>query len=130
MLVASRPFPKIFHGFFEFPGGKVKQKEYLIEALKRELFEELSITIELSNTIFLYSYLIKRNSKKVYLNFFLSDKWNGSIKSMEKQIFKWVNIKQIGDCKILSSNKKILKKLEYFQFFQEHEDIISTESLS
>tara|TARA_Y200000002_G_C22128274_1_gene433729 strand:+ start:73 stop:435 length:363 start_codon:yes stop_codon:yes gene_type:complete len=117
MLVASRPFPKIFHGFFEFPGGKVQEKEYLIEALKRELFEELSINIELSNTIFLYSYLIKRNSKKVHLNFFLSDKWNGSIKSMEKQIFKWVTIKQIGDCKILSSNKKILKKLEYFSIF-------------
>ena len=117
MLVASRPFPKIFHGFFEFPGGKVQEKEYLIEALKRELFEELSINIELSNTIFLYSYLIKRNSKKVHLNFFLSDKWNGSIKSMEKQIFKWVTIKNIGNCKILSSNKKILKELEYFSIF-------------
>lgn len=117
MLVASRPFPKIFHGSFEFPGGKVKKKEYLIEALKRELFEELSINIKLSNTFFFYSYLIKRNSKNIHLNFFISDKWSGCIKSMEKQIFKWVTIKQISKYKVLSSNKKILEKLEYFSIF-------------
>ena len=43
VLIASRPPLKIFSGYFEFPGGKVEKGEFPLEALYRELKEELKI---------------------------------------------------------------------------------------
>ncbi len=42
-LLVKRPINKKRGGLWEFPGGKVKEKESLEEALKRELKEELGI---------------------------------------------------------------------------------------
>ena len=62
-MIASRPYNKSFGGFYEFPGGKVKKNEFLLEALKRELMEELSVRINVNKLIFLCSYQIKRGRK-------------------------------------------------------------------
>ena len=43
-------------GFFEFPGGKVEKSELLIEALSREVLEELNIKIDIKKVLFLKSY--------------------------------------------------------------------------
>ena len=69
-MITSRPSKKPFAGFYEFPGGKVKKKELLIEALKRELKEELSIKININKVIFLYSYQVKRRREVINLFFF------------------------------------------------------------
>ena len=52
-MIASRPYNKSFGGFYEFPGGKVKKNEFLLEALKRELMEEISGRIYVNKLIFL-----------------------------------------------------------------------------
>ena len=55
ILLTSRPDTKSFAGFWEFPGGKVKKGEFLVNALKREIFEELSIILNDKKIIFFYS---------------------------------------------------------------------------
>ena len=65
-LICSRPKGKEFAGWYEFPGGKVEKNEYLIESLKRELLEELSIKLNTRNMIFLQSYEISVKIKKFY----------------------------------------------------------------
>jgi 8-oxo-dGTP diphosphatase len=113
-LICSRPKGKEFAGWYEFPGGKVEKNEYLIESLKRELLEELSIKLNTKNMIFLQSYAIKRQNKKILLNFFITNKWSGRIKNLENQRIKWVDLKKIRESKILKSNKKIINTLSLF----------------
>ncbi|WP_198970640.1 NUDIX domain-containing protein [Xylophilus sp. ASV27] len=45
MLLSSRPAGKPYAGYWEFPGGKLEAGETVEQALRRELIEELGITI-------------------------------------------------------------------------------------
>ena len=113
ILIASRPHNKIFSGFYEFPGGKLKKNEFLLCGLEREILEELSIRINRNKVIFLKDYLIKRRGKEIHLNFFLCNEWAGEIKPMELQDLKWVKLSDILKYKMLTSNKKIIDSLCY-----------------
>ena len=113
-MITSRPYDKSFAGSYEFPGGKVKKNEFLLEALKRELMEELSVRINVNKLIFLCSYQIIRGRKKIHLNFFYTDTWLGKIKAVEKQEVKWIRLSEIKNFKMLSSNKKIIDFLNCF----------------
>src|ERR1022692_3856482 len=44
-LLTSRPEGKVYAGYWEFPGGKLETGESVQAALRRELHEELGITI-------------------------------------------------------------------------------------
>jgi 8-oxo-dGTP diphosphatase len=46
LLLSTRPEGKPYAGYWEFPGGKLEAGETVEEALRRELHEELGITIE------------------------------------------------------------------------------------
>lgn len=45
MLLSTRPPGKPYAGYWEFPGGKVEANETIEQALRRELIEELDVTI-------------------------------------------------------------------------------------
>ncbi|MFA7680083.1 MAG: NUDIX domain-containing protein, partial [Pigmentiphaga sp.] len=44
-LLAQRPDGKPYSGWWEFPGGKLEANETALQALARELHEELGITL-------------------------------------------------------------------------------------
>ena len=45
LLLSTRPEGKPYAGYWEFPGGKIETGESVEQALRRELIEELGITI-------------------------------------------------------------------------------------
>ena len=45
VLFAQRPVGKAYAGYWEFPGGKIEANETVIEAIIREIDEELGIRI-------------------------------------------------------------------------------------
>ena len=53
-LLARRPEGKLLAGMWEFPGGKLEAGETLPDGLKRELFEEPNIHVEVQDCIGIY----------------------------------------------------------------------------
>jgi 8-oxo-dGTP diphosphatase len=51
VLAARRRTPAALAGYWEFPGGKVEPAEDPVDALHRELAEELLITVELGSEL-------------------------------------------------------------------------------
>ena len=96
---------------WEFPGGKLKDRENNKEALKRELKEELSI--EVNEMIFFdeYLYEYKKLSKNLKLVFFQIFQFEGEILNKVHQQLKWIDISKLGDYDFLEGDLKIINKL-------------------
>ena len=96
---------------WEFPGGKLNNKENNQEALKRELKEELSI--EINEMIFFdeYLYEYKKLSKNLKLVFFQIFQFEGEIQNNVHQQLKWIDISKLGDYDFLEGDLKIIDKL-------------------
>src|SRR6476646_7965314 len=86
-LLARRPEGKPYAGYWEFPGGKVKPGEPLLHALRRELLEELGITVE-----YAYRWITRTFSyphATVRLCFFRVTNWHGEPQPCEGQKLSW-----------------------------------------
>ena len=118
ILIASRPETKNFSGFFEFPGGKVEKDECLIEALDREINEELGIRLNFSKIYYLNNYRILEH--KISLHFFLCLRWFGKIKNKEKQSLRWIAPNKLNNYNLLKSNESFKIFLNNFIFPTTH----------
>ena len=118
ILIASRPKMKTFSGFFEFPGGKVEKGEYLIEALDREIFEELGVSLDFNEIYYLNNH--KMLNHNICLHFFLCLRWFGKIENREKQILKWIFSTELKNYKLLKSNESFISFLNNFIFPTAH----------
>ena len=86
-LLTSRPEGKVYAGYWEFPGGKLEAGETVEQALRRELHEELGITIgaaELWKT-----QMVDYPHALVRLHFCKVRQWQGELQMREAQSFAW-----------------------------------------
>jgi 8-oxo-dGTP diphosphatase len=86
-LLTSRPEGKVYTGYWEFPGGKVEAGESIEQALRRELHEELGITIDAAQPwqVLVMDYPHAR----VRLNFCKVCDWVGEFQMREQQQMAW-----------------------------------------
>lgn len=109
ILLTERPLDKQQGGFWEFPGGKIDAGESPHQALKRELQEELAITIAvgpLLDTVY-HHYAWGSVLIIAYRCTWLS----GEIQHLEVADHVWVTPEQLVDYKILPADQPILDKL-------------------
>lgn len=86
-LLTSRPDGKVYAGYWEFPGGKFEPGETVEQALRRELHEELGITIGAAHPwheqLFDYPHALVR------LHFCKVHAWSGRFEMREGQRMAW-----------------------------------------
>jgi 8-oxo-dGTP diphosphatase len=86
-LLTSRPPGKVYAGYWEFPGGKFEPGESVVQALQRELHEELGIVIG-SATPWKVE-IVDYPHALVRLNFCKVFEWQGELEMREGQLFAW-----------------------------------------
>ncbi|MBA4212938.1 MAG: 8-oxo-dGTP diphosphatase MutT [Polaromonas sp.] len=86
-LLTSRPQGKVYAGCWEFPGGKLEAGETVEQALRRELQEEIGITIGAAQPW--REKLVDYPHALVRLHFCKVFEWTGELQMREGQRFSW-----------------------------------------
>ena len=86
-LLTSRPAGKVYAGYWEFPGGKLEAGETVEQALRRELHEELGITIGAAQLW--KTQMVDYPHALVRLHFCKVREWAGQLQMREAQTFAW-----------------------------------------
>lgn len=86
-LLTSRPDGKVYSGYWEFPGGKLEAGESVELALRRELQEEIGVTIGAAHPW--REKLVDYPHALVRLHFCKVFEWTGELHMREGQQFCW-----------------------------------------
>jgi 8-oxo-dGTP diphosphatase len=108
-MLGSRPEGKPYAGYWEFPGGKVEAGESWLEALARELQEEMGIL--LTRASYWQTRVHHYEHASVRLRFFRVWEWQGELKPLEGQAFSWMHPGELNVAPMLPANGPILKAL-------------------
>lgn len=88
VLLAQRPEGKHLAGYWEFPGGKVEAGESAEQALRREILEEIGVRVGAVESLIRIPW--NYSSKRIVLDVYRVDSFDGVPHSCEGQPLKWV----------------------------------------
>lgn len=100
-LVCLRPAHKRHGGYWEFPGGKLKPDETLLEAASRELREELGVEVQSVGET-LYSC---QDPGSNFLIEFVEVQVTGIPQPIEHDEIRWVTPQEMRDLRLAPSDR-------------------------
>lgn len=110
VLLALRSPEQHQGGLWEFPGGKVEAGESVNEALKREIREELNITITAAAA--LTSVKHDYNDKSVWLDVWSVTDFQGTPQGHEGQKIRWCAIHDLQEDEFPAANAPIISAIQ------------------
>jgi 8-oxo-dGTP diphosphatase len=106
VLVSLRPTHTPHGGLWEFPGGKFEINETAFEALKRELHEEIGITLNKASPLMCVYH--DYGNTRVALDTWQIEDYDGTPYGREGQMIRWVNNIELGQLIFPEGNKAIV----------------------
>ena len=110
ILIAERLGGGPFHGLWEFPGGKISSDETPVEALARELAEELGI--EVTSCASFMNLRHEYDDRVVTIEFFIVSNWNSEPVGREGQALRWVARDQLAADELLPADVPVIEALQ------------------
>ena len=89
VLIAERPPGKHLAGRWEFPGGKIDAGETEEAALKRELAEELGVTLRRARPLLRLAH--DYDDRRVEIALWVVEDYSGEPAGLDAQRLKWVS---------------------------------------
>jgi 8-oxo-dGTP diphosphatase len=107
-LLTLRPAGSHLEGHWEFPGGKCHASETHAEALRRELYEELDIVLDVGQL--LHSVTHTYPEKTVELHFYRCE-FEGEAKPMLGQEMRWVSRADLASLPFPEADAELIRVL-------------------
>ncbi|MBT8102165.1 MAG: 8-oxo-dGTP diphosphatase MutT [Gammaproteobacteria bacterium] len=110
VLIAERLGGGPFHGLWEFPGGKIDVHESALEALYRELAEELGIEVTACTSFMNLRH--EYDDRIVTIEFFLVSAWRSDPMGREGQALRWVRKEKLDAEELLPADLPVVSALQ------------------
>lgn len=110
VLISQRKLDSHLGGLLEFPGGKVKSGEKVSSALKRELKEELDISVIKSTPLIQIPY--EYSGKSVFLDVYYVEEYKGVISPNESQRLFWQKLDELDFKAFPYANHGVLRAMQ------------------
>ncbi len=109
LLITQRPAGGHLAGLWEFPGGKREPGESMPQCLRRELAEELGITVAVGDCVEALTHTYP--GKTVRLEFFRCQIIAGEPTGLDGQSLAWVTVGQLGGYTFPEADARLLDRL-------------------
>ncbi|MCX4190774.1 8-oxo-dGTP diphosphatase MutT [Methylophaga sp. OBS3] len=114
VLIARRQAHQHQGNLWEFPGGKREPEESRLDALKRELQEEVGLLVEKAEDLFQVEH--DYTDRKVTLDVWLVEQFSGEIAGREGQEIKWCPLNALDEHEFPAANSAIVSAVKsYYQ---------------
>ena len=110
ILIAERVGGGVFNGLWEFPGGKIGADETSVEALSRELAEELGIEVTACASFMNLRH--EYDDRVVTIEFFIVSEWNSDPVGREGQALRWVPRDRLDAEELLPADVPVIEALQ------------------
>ncbi len=110
ILVCQRSRHQTMPLKWEFPGGKIEEGEQPVQAIYRELQEELGINAEIGDEV---SRIVHEypNGTRVELRFFLVQEYQGELQNIIFRDIQWADRGQLPSFDFLEADRELVRAI-------------------